>query len=92
MFIDEKNCLSKNEKELETLTYAMRIYSENIWMEYDIEKCIMIIIQSGNREMTKRNRTTKSRRIRTLGEKENYKYLGKLEADTIKYAEVKEKN
>ena len=26
-----------------------------------------------------------------LGEKENYKYLGTLEADTIKQAEIKEK-
>ena len=38
-----------------------------------------------------RNRTTKSRKIRTLGEKETYKYLGILEADTIKHAKMKEK-
>ena len=30
-------------------------------------------------------------RIRTLGEKKNYKYLGILEADTIKQVEMKEK-
>ena len=30
-------------------------------------------------------------KIRTLGEKETYKYLGILEADTIKYAGRKEK-
>ena len=30
------------------------------------------------------NRTTKSRKNRTLGEKETYIYLGTLEADTIK--------
>ena len=29
--------------------------------------------------------------IKVLGEKENYKYLGILEADTIKQAEMKEK-
>ena len=38
-----------------------------------------------------RSRTTKSRIIRTLGEKEAYKYLGILEADTIKQVEKKEK-
>ena len=31
-------------------------------------------------------------RIRTLSEKENYRYLGILEADTIKQVEMKEKN
>ena len=30
-------------------------------------------------------------KIRTLGEKETYKYLGILKADTIKEAEMKEK-
>ena len=30
--------------------------------------------------------------MRTLGENEIYKYLGILEADTIKQAEMKEKN
>ena len=39
----------------------------------------------------KRNRTTKSKKIRALVEKETYKYLGKLEAGAIKQAEAKEK-
>ena len=38
-----------------------------------------------------RIRTTKSRKIKTLGEKETYKFLGILEADTIKQVEMKEK-
>ena len=39
-----------------------------------------------------RNRTTKSgKKIRTLVEKETYKYLGILEANIIKQAEMKEK-
>ena len=35
--------------------------------------------------------TTQSRKIRTLGEKEIYKYLGILEAYTIKQMKMKEK-
>ena len=31
-------------------------------------------------------------KIRTLGEKETYKYLGILEANTIKQVEMKDKN
>ena len=31
------------------------------------------------------------KKIRTLGEKENYKYLGVFEANTIKQMEMKEK-
>ena len=38
-----------------------------------------------------RNRTNKSSRIRSLREKETYKYLGILEVDIIKQVEMKEK-
>ena len=38
-----------------------------------------------------RNRTTKSRKIRLLGEQETYKYLEILEADNIKQVQMKEK-
>ncbi len=43
--------------------------------------------------MTKdgRNRIIKSRRIRTLKEKEIYKYLGILKVDTIKQVEMGKK-
>ena len=41
--------------------------------------------------MNERERTIKSRKIRTLGEKENHKYLGIFKVDTIKLAEIKEK-
>ena len=39
----------------------------------------------------KRNDTIKSRKISSLREMETYKYLGKLEVDTIKQVEMKEK-
>ena len=44
-------------------------------------------MKSGERHLT--DRTTKNK-VRTLGEKETYKYLGILEADTIKQVEMKE--
>ena len=38
----------KNEKELETLINAFRIYSQDIGIEYGIEKCTMLIRKSRN--------------------------------------------
>ena len=60
-------------------------------MEFGIEKCAMLIMKSGKREITEGTEVSNQERIRTLREKENYNYLGKLEADTIKQAEMKEK-
>ncbi len=41
--------------------------------------------------MTDRTELQTQEKIRTLGEKETYKYLGILEADTIKQVEMKDK-
>ena len=52
MYIDDIKLFTKNEKELETLIQAVRIYSEDIGTEFDIEKCAMLIMKSGKRHMT----------------------------------------
>ena len=38
MFMDDIHLLAKNEKELETLIQAVRIYNENIGMKFGIKK------------------------------------------------------
>ena len=46
------NYLQKNGKELETLIHAVRIYSQDIGMEFGIEKCAMLVMKSGKQHMT----------------------------------------
>ena len=60
----------------------MRIYSKDIGMGSGIEKGTMQIMKSGKRHMTEGVELRNHVVIRTLGEKETYKYLGILEADT----------
>ena len=48
-------------------------------------------MRSEKQQMTERIELLNQRKIRTLGEKVNYKYLGILEVDTIKQAGMKEK-
>ena len=57
-------------------------------MEFGIEKCAMPIMKSGKRETMERIELPNQKKER---KKENYKYLGILEADTIKQVEMKEK-
>ena len=82
---------AKNEKELETLIQTVRICSQDIGMEFGKEKCAMLVMKSGKRHMMKGVELPNQVVIRTLGEKETYKYLGILETDTIKQKEMKEK-
>ena len=60
-------------------------------MEFSIEKCAMLGIKRGKRHLTDGMEIPNQDKIRTLAEKENYKYLGILEAATIKQVEMKEK-
>ena len=65
---------AKNEKELETLIHAVRIYSQDIGMESGIEKCAMLVMKSGRRHMTEGMELPNQDKIRKLGENETYKY------------------
>ena len=60
-------------------------------MEFGIEKCAILVSKSGKRHMTEGVELPNKVVIRTLGEKETYKYLGILEADTVKQQEMKER-
>ena len=72
------------EKEQETLIHTVTEYSQDIGMEFGIEKCAMFVMKSGKRQLTDGMELPNQDKIRMHGEKETYKYLGILEADTIK--------
>ena len=44
--MDDIRQFAKNEKELETLIHAVRIYSEDIGVEFGMEKCAMLVMKS----------------------------------------------
>ena len=91
MYMNDIKLFAKNENELETLIRAVRIYSQDIGMEFSIEKCAMLVMKSGKRHMNDRMELPNQDEVKTLGENETYKYLDILEADTIKQVEMKDK-
>ena len=91
MYMNDIKLFAKKEKELETLIREVRIYSDDIGMKFGLEKCAMLIMKSRKRQMTEEIELPNQEKIRMLEEKETYKYLGMLEADTIKQVEMDEK-
>ena len=51
MYMDDTKLFAKNEKLLETLIQTLRMYNQDIKMEFGIEKCAMLIIRSGKRHI-----------------------------------------
>ena len=91
MYMDDIKIFAKNKTELETLMQTIRIYTQDIGMEFGIEKCAMLVVKKGKKEITEGIELPSQEKIRTLGEKENYKYLCILESDTTKQTEMKRK-
>ena len=68
--MDDIKLSAKNEKELETLIHAVRIYSQDIEMEFGMEKCAMLVMNSGKRHMTDGMELPNHDKIRKLEENE----------------------
>ena len=90
MCMDGIKLFPTNGKELETLIHAVRIYIQNIGMDFGIEKCAMLLMKSGKRLIIDGMELPNQDKIRTLKEKEKYKYFGILDADAIEQVEMKE--
>ena len=82
--MNDVKLFAKNEKELETQIHAVRIYIQDIRMKFGIEKYAILVMKSGKWRITEGMELPNQDKIRTLGEKETYKYWRILEADTIK--------
>ena len=75
IYMDDIKLFAKNEKELETLIPAARIYSQNIGIKFSIEKCAMLVMKSGKWHLTDGLELPSQDKIRTLG---NLQILGHL--------------
>ena len=48
IYMDDIKRFAKKEKELETLLHAVRIYSQDIGMEFGIENCAILVRKVAN--------------------------------------------
>ena len=67
MYMDEIKIFEKNKKELETLIHAI---SQDIGMEFGIEKCPILVMKSCKRHKTDGMELPNRDKIRTLAENE----------------------
>ena len=79
--MDDLKLYSRNEKELDSLVQAIRIFSKDIGMEFSIEKCAMLMIEKGKIVKSVGIELPDGKVIKSLQEGESYKYLGILEAE-----------
>ena len=89
LFMDDLKLYSQSEKGLDSLVQTVRVFSEDIGMEFGIEKCAMLVMEEGKIVKSVGIDLPDRKVIKSLQEGESYKYLGILETD--KFLEEKMK-
>ena len=89
LFMDDLKLFSGSEKGLDSLVQTVRVFSEDIGMELDIEKCAMLVMEKGKIVKDVGMEMPDGKIINSLQEGESYKYLGILETDRLLVGEMK---
>ena len=82
LFMDDLKLYTQSEKGLDSLVQTVRVFSEDIGMEFGIEKCVMLVMEKGKTVKAVGIELPEGKAIKQQ-EGESYKYLGILEADKL---------
>ena len=82
---------SKSEKSLDSPIQPVRIFSEDIRMQFGINKCAMLLMKKGKIVSPDGVKLTNDKVIKLLEEGESYSYLAVLEADEMMVNEMMNK-
>ena len=88
--MDDLKLYGKSTAELESLLNTVRIFSNDISMEFGLDKCATLAIIKGKVTETQ-GMNLPNNNIKGLNLDETYKYLSILQADDIKHKQVKKK-
>ena len=89
LFMDDLKLFAKNVDQIDSLVNTVRIFSEDIKMEFGLSKCGVLIMKRGKVVESDGLCMPDGTMMRNT-EESGYKYLGSLEADGIKHDEMKE--
>ena len=80
---------SRREKGLDSLVQIVRVFSQDIGMEFGTEKCAILVMEKRKIVKSVGIELSDGKNIKSLQEGESYKYLGLLEVE--KFLEEKMK-
>ena len=74
---------SKSEMALDSVIETVKIFSQDIRMQFAIDKCAMLVMKKGKIVKSDDIQFPNDKVIKSLEEGESYKYLGVLEVDEV---------
>ena len=90
LFMDDLKLYAKSEGQTNTLVRTVHVFSTDIGMEFGIKKCGILTMKRGKIVKSEGIKLPDGEVMKQVGQ-EGYTYLGIIELDKIKEAEMKEK-
>ena len=76
LFMDDLKLYYRSERGLDSLVQTVRVFSEDIGMEFDTEKCAMLVTEKEKIAKSVGVELPDGKVIKALQQGESYKYLG----------------
>ena len=89
MFIDDIKLFAKNEDQVDSLVHTVRVFSDDIKMEFGLSKCGALTMKRG-KLVKSEGIPMPNGQMMTNIEDSGYKYFGILEADWVKHEAMKD--
>ena len=90
LHMNDLKLFGKTKRDMESLMNTVRLFSEDIGMQFGVDKCAITALKRGKHYSSKNDIIFENQdTIRSLDEKNCYKYLGILEVDNIKHQQMK---
>ena len=86
--MNDLKLFAKNEDQIDSLVNTVRIFSENIKMEFGLPKCGVLIMKRAKVVKREGISIPDGKMMKNI-EEGGYKYLGILEANGVKHEEMK---
>ena len=90
LYMDDLKLFGRNEKELDMLVNTVRVFSNDICMQFGVSKCGVLVMKRGKMSKCKGIEIPSGELIKEIDTEGGYKYLGVLEADAIKDKKIKD--
>ena len=90
LFMDNLKSYTSNEKSLESLIQTLRVFSNDIGMEFVVEICVVLLMKKGKVANSDRIALLNEKIMKGLKEGDSYIYIGLIQAKGTKHHERKD--
>jgi hypothetical protein len=91
LYMDDLKLIAKSEEELRKRVYTVKTFSDDIHMDFGLEKCAKITFKKGKLIHLQNLVIDMNRDIQELEQGKTYKYLGIEESEGIQHQQMKKR-